>query len=102
MKFVIMEGAMKNAQKVAVIEEEKKCSYIELIESSKKIGSGISKIIEPREPFTILMEKGINTLKTFFGTVYAGCFYILLNPELPTTRLQKILEVSETKIIITV
>lgn len=47
------------------------------------------------------MEKGINALSSFFGAVYAGGFYVLLNPELPTVRLNKILDVLDTNFIIT-
>ena len=93
--------AEKNKDKIAVIEEEKKCSYIEILENSKRIGSGLTKYVKPRKPVPILMEKGINTLSTFFGTIYAGCFYVLLNPELPTVRLQKILEILEAEVIVT-
>ena len=95
------ESAIKYSGKIAVIEEDKKCTYAELVEISKKIGSGISNYIESKQPVPILMEKGINALSCFFGTVYAGGFYILLNPELPTTRLEKILEVLEAKVVIT-
>lgn len=91
----------KNENKIAVIEEDKRCSYKELLEESKKVGSGICEYIGVRKPVPILMEKGINSLFAFFGTVYAGCFYVLLNPELPVQRLKTILEVLETNTIIT-
>ena len=92
---------LENEKKIAIIEEEKKCSYLELLQTSKKVGSELSNYIIPRQPVPILMEKGINALYSFFGTIYAGGFYILLNPELPTSRLEKILEVLETNIIVT-
>ena len=95
------QTANSNKDKVAVIEEENRCSYFELLQKSKKIGSGITKNVDVREPVPILMEKGINALETFFGIVYAGCFYVLLNPELPQTRLEKILEILDAKVLIT-
>ena len=93
--------SLTNANKIAVIEEEKKCSYKELLENSKRIGSKLCKYISPRKPVPIFMEKGIDALNTFFGTVYAGGFYVLLNPELPVQRLSKIIEVLESDILIT-
>lgn len=92
---------LENEKKIAIIEEDKKCTYLELLQTSKKVGSELSKYTIPRKPIPILMEKGINVLYSFFGTVYAGGFYILLNPELPISRLKKILEVLETNIILT-
>ena len=91
----------KYSDKIAVIDENGKYTYKELTEISKKIGSAISKIIEPRNPVPVLMEKGKDTLATFFGAVYAGCFYVLLNPDLPKTRLEHIINVLGAKNIVT-
>jgi len=95
------ETEIKNGKKIAVIEEEKECTYSELVKKSKKIGTELANYVIPRKPVAILMEKGINALSSFFGTAYAGCFYVLLNPELPIARLKKILEVLEAEIIVT-
>lgn len=93
--------ALENGKKIAAIEEENKCSYIELIDRSKRVGSKLSEVVTPRKPVLVLMEKGINALYSFFGTVYAGGFYVLLNPELPVPRLKKIFEILEANVIIT-
>lgn len=95
-----LENSAKE-NKIAIIEENKKINYQELLEFSKKVGSGLTKEIQPRRPVPILMEKGINALISFFGAVYAGGFYVLLNPELPVTRLEKILNVLQANVIIT-
>lgn len=92
---------LQNANKIAIVEEDKKCSYRELLENSKRVGSRLCEYVAPRKPIPILMEKGIAALYTFFGAVYAGCFYVLLNPELPVQRLNKIMEVLEADILIT-
>lgn len=90
-----------NGEKIAVIEENKRCTYLELEENSKKIGTYLTKYEIINEPIAVLMEKGINALYSFLGTVYAGGFYCLLNPDLPSVRLEKILEKLQTKVIIT-
>lgn len=95
------QNAIENGEKIAIIEEEKCSTYFELMKNSKSIGSKLTKYISAREPVAIIMEKGINTLYAFLGTVYAGGFYSLLNPELPNVRLEKILESLEAKVIIT-
>jgi len=88
-------------EKTAVIEEEKACSYLELLDMAKRVGSSLSDKNISKKPVPVLMEKGINALSSFFGAVYAGGFYVLLNPELPTVRLNKILDVLDTNFIIT-
>ena len=62
----------KNGNKTAIIEENQKCSYTELLEKSQKVGSELTKHITPRNPVPILMEKGINGIYSFFGTIYSG------------------------------
>lgn len=94
-------SSSKYPDKTAVIEEAKKCTYNELMINSKKVGSKLTEYIDPRKPVAVLMEKGINALTSFLGTVYAGGFYVLLNPELPITRLQTIVTVLEANTIIT-
>ncbi len=97
-----LEHSVKiNKEKIAIIEEEKKCTYNELLQNSKKIGSSIYKYIKPKMPVAVLMEKGINTIYAFFGSIYAGGFYTLLNPELPAARLEKIVEITKVNVIIT-
>ena len=99
--YYLEKTTKENESNIAVTEKERKCSYKELLEKSKKIGTALIEISKPKRPIPILMEKGIDTLCAFFGAVYAGCFYVLLNPELPDTRLKSILETLETNLIIT-
>lgn len=95
------ETVENNQDKIAIIEESKQIKYNELLEKSKKVGSLLCRYAQPRKPIGILMEKGIDVIYSFFGAIYAGAFYILLNPELPQTRLMKILEIADINVIIT-
>ena len=95
------ETTSKNKSKTAIIEEDNKITYSELLTKSKRVGSYLCDQINQRESLGIFMEKGINAIISFFGTVYAGGFYILLNPELPKVRLEKIVSISKIKTILT-
>ncbi|MBR3152388.1 MAG: amino acid adenylation domain-containing protein [Clostridia bacterium] len=93
--------AKENGNKIAIIEENKKCSYSELLERSRSVGTFLLNYIERNDPIAVLMEKGINTIYSFFGSLYAGGFYSFLNPELPVSRLESIIKTLEAKVIIT-
>ncbi len=95
------ESAARHPDKTAVNENEKHLTYKELKEKSRRIGSALTEYITPREPVGIYMEKGIDALSAFFGTVYAGGFYTMLNVELPGQRLSMICEVLKAKTVIT-
>lgn len=104
MKTVLeyLERSTNNcSDKIAVIDEDGKYTYKELTELSKKIGTKLTECFEPRNPVPVLMEKGKDTLATFFGAVYAGCFYVLLNPDLPKVRLEHIVNVLGANHIVT-
>ena len=91
----------KNSEKIAVIDENGKYTYKELVEKAKSIGTALAEKFERKNPVPILMEKGRVTLSAFFGAAYAGCFYTLLNPDLPKVRLEHILNVLGAEYLVT-
>ena len=97
----IENSEKKFSNKIAIIEEKKSITYSELIFKAKKIASAIKSVNCVRKPVPILMEKGINALCSFFGAVYAGDFYILLNPDLPVSRLKDIFNTLESDVLLT-
>ena len=94
-------SAAKFKNKIAVIEEEKNISYEELYHMSKRVGSYFATKNISNELIVVFMDKGIDTLISFFGSVYANCYYSLINPELPEVRINNIKETTNVKYIIT-
>ncbi|WMJ86931.1 amino acid adenylation domain-containing protein [Anaerocolumna sp. MB42-C2] len=77
------------------------CSYKELLHNAKGIGSSLAAYESPGNPVIVFMDKSIEALTAFMGIVYAGCFYILINPDQPVYRIRQILEVTNANYIIT-
>ena len=82
--------ASKFPQKTAVMDETGSCTYLELLENSRRIGSALAEKISPRAPVAVFMEKSMDTVFGFFGILWAGGFYSLLSPDLPDQRLIQI------------
>lgn len=91
-------------------------SYAELLQSGRNVGAALLRTYfrdekeqngslpvyePPRRPVLVLMDKSVNALTAFVGAVYAGCFYVLLDPDLPQERLVNILAVADPDILIT-
>ena len=95
------ESREKYPSKIAVIDEMGALTYEELVTRSKAIGSELIKYVGMRKPVAVLADKGIDTLSTFFGIVYAGCFYVSFNPELPEVRLNQVQSVLDAEYIVT-
>ena len=94
-------SSKKFPKKNAIILEDKTITYLDLVDKSKRVGSSIAKELVFNEPIIIFMDKGIDTLIAFFGTIYAGCYYSLINPELPLARISLIKDTLKSKIVIT-
>lgn len=87
--------------KTAVEDEKLILTYHELVVMAKRIGSAVSRRVEPGRPVPVQMEKSPLTLAVMFGIIYAGCFYVPVNPENPPERQNKIFEVLDARLIIT-
>ena len=70
-------------EKIAVEDEQTCLRYDELLDSSRRIGSGLAAVSGMRMPIAVLAEKSVFTEAVFLGIVQAGCYYVLLNPESP-------------------
>lgn len=97
----LKQSVAKNKEKIAVIEESNTITYEMLDDYSKRVGSTLGRKKEFNVPIAVFMDKGIDTLIAFLGVVYAGCYYSLLNPELPESRLKQIVDTLKTRCIIT-
>ena len=45
--------------------------------------------------------KRAKTIGAFFGAVYAGCFYVYINPELPLKRIRERLDFLDSDVVVT-
>lgn len=87
--------------KIAFEDERTSCTFNKLEQRAQKLGSVLAGKVSVRHPIPIFMEKSINALVAFLGSVYAGCFYVLLDTRQPLIRLEQILNTLETNIILT-
>lgn len=75
-------------------------TWRELGEISRKMGTAFAKRISPGKPVAILAEKRAITLAAMFGSIYAGGFYVVIDPSQPAKRIQEILNVLEPELIV--
>ena len=87
--------------KIAAKDEKTQCTYSELLNRAKEVGTFLSEKIESRSPVVVFSEKSVEVLQLFMGIVYAGGFYVLLDPSFPTQRINQILTVLNAGIVLT-
>ena len=93
--------AARLPDKMAVTDGEESCTFEELRSVSARIGTVLSEYVSKGRPVGVLMKKSTKTLQIFLGTVYAGGFYCLLDPDFPFARHKSQLETLEPEVIIT-
>ncbi|MBR5411268.1 MAG: amino acid adenylation domain-containing protein [Clostridia bacterium] len=93
--------ALRLPDKPAFYDETGVWTAGEMLHAAKAVGTALAKTIPFGAPVAVLAEKGNRTLAAFFGAVYAGGFYSLLNPELPDSRLLSVLETLGPAAIVT-
>ncbi len=86
--------------KLSYSEPDRGYSYQELVAVSKRIGSYIAgKKIYGKAVF-VYMKKGADQFPAFFGSVYAGCFYVPIDHLMPSGRINAIISVMKPGLII--
>ena len=91
----------KYKTKTAIICEKEKNTYEELLIKSKTIGSCLKKDVTITKPVMVFMDKGIDTIASFLGILYAGGCYSLINPEFSKERILQIKKALNTNVVLT-
>ncbi|MCI8367931.1 MAG: D-alanine--poly(phosphoribitol) ligase [Eggerthellaceae bacterium] len=94
------EDVRRHPEKCAVEEEDRRCSYGELLELSQRAGSGLAAFGAQHRAVMIFMEKGIDALAVMMGALQAGGFYVPVDPHIPAERLALIAGVLEDPIVV--
>lgn len=78
--------------KIAYSDGSFDMTFSALWTSAKRIGSALLSMNITAAPVAILMEKHPCEIAAFYGCIYAGCFYVPLDPDMPPRRMEAILE----------
>lgn len=94
------ETVKRLPDKVAFADEEIGLTFAQFYHCARKIGSYLSGTGAAKEPVVVYMKKSPCTLAAFFGVIYAGCFYVPIDEEMPRRRMELILENTQAKYMI--
>lgn len=95
------KAAADYPQKTAFADLEKEITYSGLMDRSRRIGAHLAKEFDKNSPIPVFMEKGVDAASMIFGSIYAGCFYVMLDLKQPKARLEHILTTLETDTVVT-
>lgn len=78
--------------KLAFSDGETGMSFAELHSSARAVGTALCRRGVSSRPVAVFMKKSPAALAAFFGAVYAGCYYVPLDDEMPRHRIELILQ----------
>ena len=87
--------------KAAYVDEYRSLTFSQLQAEAKKIAMKIIELGYFKQPVAVYMDKSTECLSAFFGTVYSGNFYTVIDTKMPVARIQKIFDTLSPKVILT-
>ena len=95
------QTVLKHKNKIAFIEDTRTVTFKEVKENSQKIGTFLLQDeIEINNVIGIFTKRSIKTIECMLGIMYAGCAYVVLDPDSPSERINKIINTVGLKYII--
>lgn len=100
----ILEYLEKSApmypEKIAFSNGNDNITFEQLLYQSQSIGSFLSEKGYYKEAVIIFMDKHPNVISAFLGTIYAGCFYVAIDADMPPKRIESIFESLKPRAVI--
>lgn len=95
------ETVKRYPEKIGFVDENRSMTFSEIREDVLKIATLLVDENLFKKPIAIYMDKSVDELIAFLGVAYSGNFYSPIDVNMPISRIEKILEVFEPKVIIT-
>lgn len=96
----IEETVRRVPEKPAFADEHDQLTFSQLYHGARAIGSGLAARGIYKEPVLVYMDKSPGAIRAFCGVVYAGCCYVPLDAEMPTRRIELIIENTQARVLI--
>ena len=94
-------SAERTPQATAVEDASESLTYAELLERSKRAGTALAHANVARQGVVIALEKSAKMLAVMMGTLFAGAFYVPVDPHMPSSRLGQIVARLGASVIVT-
>lgn len=81
---------LKRKEKTAFLGEKDSMTFGELYRAARGIGSFLAKKGCRHQPVIVFMDKSAAEVAAFLGIMYAGCYYVPVDREMPEDRIRHI------------
>lgn len=94
------ETVQRLPDKTAFADDEITLTFKQFYDNSRRIGSFLAAAGIYRKPVLVYMKRSPVTLAAFFGVIYAGCYYVPIDEDMPQRRIELIIENTQSEYMI--
>ena len=95
------ETAARVPEKLSFSDGKDGVSFAELYGGARSIGSFLAEKGCRRRAVAVLMDKHPHAIVTFMGIIYSGAYYVALDAQMPSLRMQMIIDTIDPAYVIT-
>ncbi|MBQ2716275.1 MAG: AMP-binding protein, partial [Clostridia bacterium] len=95
------ETAARVPEKLSFSDGKDGVSFAELYGGARSIGSFLAEKNCRRRAVAVLMDKHPHAIVTFMGIIYSGAYYVALDAQMPSLRMQMIIDTIDPAYVIT-
>ncbi|MDO4739372.1 MAG: amino acid adenylation domain-containing protein [Eubacteriales bacterium] len=92
--------AARLPDKAAFLDAEHALSFAQVSRAARGVGSALLEKGYAREGVVVFMKKSPEAIAAFFGCVYAGCFYVPIDVEMPRLRIELIFKNLQPRVVL--
>ena len=94
------QTAPRVPEKIAIGSPEYSLTYGEIWQEAKAVGSFLHSNGLYSQSVVVFMKKSPRTIAAFLGVIYAGCYYVALDEEMPAHRIGLIFDALKPQAVI--
>ena len=91
---------LKEPEKTAYASETDSLTFRQVYMQARSVGTVLLKDGLYKKPVVVFMEKSPQTITAFLGVVYAGCYYVPVDEEMPSYRMELIFKTLSPQAVI--
>ena len=92
--------AKRLPDKVAFSDGDRHLTFAEVQDASRRLGSYLAHSGYTHEPVLLLLSRSPMAIAATFGVIYAGCHYVVLDPDMPMARMEQIMATTHARVVV--
>lgn len=89
---MLEKSAYSYPEKYVFRDAEKSITYSDFLKKAKKIGCALAAADVYKSPVAIIISRSVECLTAMFGVLMGGCFYTVIDSEMPSERVKTIFD----------